>query len=149
VVAFFAFYGVEGWRPFESLDLFDDVSAQARALTFVGIVAGQVGCLFAQRDGSLRSRLSLKDNRWILVGIATEIVVVLALVYTPGFNGLFEMEAVPPAWMLLLPLGAAVFVVLDVIRRFVAARVLVGRAATQAPRGGLRGTTGAQDGPRA
>jgi len=117
VGAYFMFYAAEGWRPFESLDAFGDVSAQARAMTFLGIVAGQVGCLFAQRDGPLRSRLSLASNRWMLTGLATEIAVVFALVYTPGLNRLFEMEDVPLAWLLLLPLGAALFVALDAMRR--------------------------------
>jgi magnesium-transporting ATPase (P-type) len=117
VGAFFAFFVVAGWRPFESFAAFDDLSPAARSLTFVGIVAGQVGCVFAQRDGSLRSRLSLTSNPWILFGVAVEIVLVFALVYVPGLSGMFKMQRVEVGWMLLLPLGAAVFIVLDLVRR--------------------------------
>jgi calcium-translocating P-type ATPase len=127
VGGFFMFYAAEGWRPFDSLDAFSEVSAQARAMTFLGIVAGQVGCLFAQRDGPLRARLSLTSNRWMLIGLATEMAVLFVLIYTPGLNGLFEMESVPVTWMLLLPLGAALFVALDAARRAVAGMARWGR----------------------
>jgi len=117
---FFMFYAAEGWRPFESLDSFGNVDAQARAITFLGIVAGQVGCVFAQRDGTLRARLSLASNRLILLGILAEIAALFLLIYTPGLNHLFEMDDVPLAWMLLLPLGAALFIALDAARRGIA-----------------------------
>ena len=53
LAGFFAFYAWHGWRPFDSLDPYASQLDQARALTFLGIVSGQVGCLFAQRDGTL------------------------------------------------------------------------------------------------
>jgi magnesium-transporting ATPase (P-type) len=117
MTAFFAFFVVEGWRPFESLAAFDTLSPEARSLTFVGIVAGQIGCVFAQRDGSLGPRLSLTSNSWIALGIVVEVVLIFALVYIPGLNGSFEMESVGIGWMLLVPLGAGIFIALDLVRR--------------------------------
>jgi hypothetical protein len=72
----------------------------------------------------------------MLTGLATEIAVVFALIYTPGLNRLFEMEGVPLTWLLLLPLGAALFVALDAMRRAGAAWALrvcgsAGRRLTQ------------------
>lgn len=86
-------------------------------LTFLGIVAGQIGCLFAQRAGPLRVRLSLRRNPWIAFGIAVELVIALVLVYVPGVNTIFSMVAVSPAWLAALPIGAAIVIVADHLRR--------------------------------
>ena len=56
LIAFFGYYVAAGWRPFTSLDPYRAIEREAVTLTFLGIVAGQVGCLFAQRDGPLRAR---------------------------------------------------------------------------------------------
>jgi magnesium-transporting ATPase (P-type) len=120
LTAYFGFYMVEGWRPFQPLAPYTAVAVEAATLTFIGIVAGQVGCLFSQRDGPLRRRLSLRSNRWILLGLLVELGLTVLLVYVPGLNRLFSMTAVAPAWLLVLPVGAAVFVALDVARRALA-----------------------------
>jgi hypothetical protein len=39
------------------------------------------------------------------------------VVYVPGLNSMFSMTAVSPAWLLVLPLGAAAFIALDAGRR--------------------------------
>jgi hypothetical protein len=118
-VGFFGYYVAQGWRPFDDFDSFSTVQTEAATMTFLGIVAGQVGCLFAQRDGSLVTRLSLRTNSWIGYGLLFEFGITLALVYIPGLNNLFEMTAVPLKWLLILPLGAAVFILLDLVRRHV------------------------------
>ena len=120
IAAFFGFFLVEGWRPFDSLAPFEASAAGAATLTFIGIVAGQLGCLFAQRDGPLVARLSLSSNPWIAWGLLFEMVLCLALIYIPGLNGLFSMEPVAPLWLLVLPAGAAAFILLDLVRRTLA-----------------------------
>ncbi len=118
VAAFFGYYIEAGWRPFESMDGFGAAfEHQATTLTFLGIVGGQVGCLFAARDGPLRARLSLRSNGWVAGGLASEVALALALVYIPGLNNLFSMRPVHPVWLLVLPAGAAVFLALDALRR--------------------------------
>lgn len=119
MAAFAAYYIEAGWRPFNSMDGFGTAfEHRATTLTFLGIVSGQVGCLFAARDGSLRARLSLRSNRWVAAGLAFEAGLALALVYVPGLNTLFSMAPVHPAWLLTLPAGAAVFLALDALRRW-------------------------------
>ena len=108
-----------GWRPFDSFHPYTDIAPEARTATFLGIVAGQIGCLFAQRDGRLLDRLSLFRNGWIAVGLACELALTLTLTFVPGLNGLFSMEAVAAPWLLVLPLGAAAFVLGDLARRWV------------------------------
>ncbi len=111
--AFFAYHLSQGWRPFDAIP----DSAAARTLTFVGIVSGQVGCLFAQRDGSLRARLSLRTNSWLAWAIGVELALMLALIYLPGVNRLFSMTSIAPQWLLVVPVGAAVFILVDLVRR--------------------------------
>jgi len=118
VAAFFAYYWAGGWRPFDTLNGYPSAfEHEATTLTFLGIVSGQVGCLFASRDGSLWRRLSLRSNPWVALGIASEIALALVLVYVPGLNGVFSMGPVHPAWLLVLPAGAAAFLALDLLRR--------------------------------
>jgi sodium/potassium-transporting ATPase subunit alpha len=115
--AYFGVYLMEGWRPFEPMEPFSAILNEARTATFLGIVAGQIGCLVAARDGRLRDRLSMRSNRWMLWGLLVEVVLALALIYVPGLNRIFSMTSVPPAWFLLLPAGAAIFILLDLVRR--------------------------------
>jgi sodium/potassium-transporting ATPase subunit alpha len=114
---YFAYYTFQGWRPLASFLPFDDIHRQATAVTFLAIVGGQVGCLAAQRGGGLRQRLSLKSNRWIAFGLGFELALALILVYTPGLNGLFSADPVPLSWLVVIPLGAGVFVLADEVRR--------------------------------
>jgi calcium-translocating P-type ATPase len=117
LAGFFCRFLWAGWRPGDSFAGFDAITSEAATLTFLCIVGGQVGCLVAQRDGTLRSRLSLRSNRWILAGLAFELSLALVLVYIPGLNGIFEMDSVNPVWLLSVPVSATVFVALDQVRR--------------------------------
>jgi sodium/potassium-transporting ATPase subunit alpha len=117
LASFFGYYLVAGWRPFGSFDPYEAIAPEAATATLLGIVAGQVGCLVAQRDGPLFARLSLRSNPWIAWGLLFELSLTLALVYVPGLNRLFGMAAVEPVWLLLLPVGAALFILLDLVRR--------------------------------
>jgi magnesium-transporting ATPase (P-type) len=116
LAGFFAFYLVEGWRFGDSFAPFEGASRAAATVTFLGIVGGQVGCLVAQRDGTLRQRLSLA-NRAIAVGLAFEICLVLVLLYVPGLNRAVSMAAIDPAWLLTIPLAALTFMMCDELRR--------------------------------
>ncbi|HEU4731066.1 MAG TPA: HAD-IC family P-type ATPase, partial [Kofleriaceae bacterium] len=117
LVAFFTVFWVEGWRPFASLVPFQAAARAASTLTFLGIVGGQIGCLFAQRDGPLRARLSLRRNPWIALGLAVELVLALVLVYVPGLDSVFSMAPVSPAWLVALPVSAAIVIAADHVRR--------------------------------
>jgi magnesium-transporting ATPase (P-type) len=117
LAGFFCRFLWAGWRPGDSFAPFDGMASEAATLTFLCIVGGQVGCLVAQRDGPLRSRLSLRSNRWVFGGLVFELLLALALVYIPGLNGVFEMDSVNPVWLLSVPLSAAVLLAFDQGRR--------------------------------
>ena len=81
------------------------VYRQALAMTFLGIVACQVGTAFAARTetASLR-QIGVLTNRMLLWAIAFELVFTAALVWVPGVNDLFGMAPPPSAQLLVLPL---------------------------------------------
>ena len=120
--AFALYHLLAGWRPFASFAPFMAVEHEAATATFLGIVSGQIGCLFAQREGPLRVRLNLWSNRWVASGLAFELALTLALVYVPVLNRWFAMRPLPAQWLLVLPAGAALFVLLDLVRRAFEAR---------------------------
>jgi calcium-translocating P-type ATPase len=93
-----------GWR------LGDDVSSgpllhvwqQATTMSFLGIVACQIGTAMASRTqhASLR-QVGIFTNRLLLWGIAYEIVFAAALVTVPPLQGVFG-TATPDLWQVLL-----------------------------------------------
>jgi magnesium-transporting ATPase (P-type) len=70
---------------------------RATTMTQTGIVMGQVGAGFAMRTNR-RSVFSigLGSNRLLLVGVAFELGLAVALVYVPGLNTLFHQS--PLGW---------------------------------------------------
>jgi magnesium-transporting ATPase (P-type) len=83
--------------------IFSFAYVQATAMTYGGIVMGQVGAGFAFRT-SRESVFSvgLLSNRFLLVGIALEIALLFALLYVPLLQEAFHMLPLDPlAWPLL------------------------------------------------
>ncbi len=128
LLAWAAYFASAGARSLGDLPRLPvEVARGASTLTFLGIVGGQIGCLFAHRDGSVKERLGVRDNPWILPSILIEIAIALAVVCIPGLRLLFAMWPVAPVWLLTLPVGAALFFATDrVLARL--SRSLKGRA---------------------
>jgi calcium-translocating P-type ATPase len=110
LTSFFASYLLAGWQPGAALPASGDIYVQATAMTYGGIVMGQVGAGLAfrtNRDSVFR--IGLLSNRFLLVGIAFELALLIALVYVPAFESIFHMRPYDPrAWPLLI--GWPVFV---------------------------------------
>ncbi len=103
LASFFAGYWLAGWRPGDPLVDTGALYVQATAMTYAGIVMGQVGAGLAFRT-SRRSvfAVGLLSNRFLLVGIAFEIALLLALLYVPMLQEAFHMRPLDPlAWPLL------------------------------------------------
>ncbi|HEX6023206.1 MAG TPA: cation-transporting P-type ATPase, partial [Solirubrobacter sp.] len=100
---FFAAYLAGGWRPGEPLADSGDLYVQATAMTYAGIVAGQVGAGFAFRTSrESLLRVGVFSNRLLLVGIAFELVLLAAIVSLPPLQAVFHTAALDPwAWPLL------------------------------------------------
>jgi magnesium-transporting ATPase (P-type) len=99
----------------ELLDLPDDgrIYHQAVSMALVTVVFTQIGNLFAQRAAPTGSRRAwFVSNRLVWVGIASELVIVSAIVYVPFLQDVFDTGALPahawlwfPALVVLLPLA--------------------------------------------
>ncbi len=134
MAGFLAVYWTHGWRPFESFAPFSAAQVEAGTRTFLAIIGGQIGCLFALREGRARARFSLFSNPWIAVGLGFELALALALVYVPGINTVFTMTEVAPGWLTVIPIAAAIMIVADVLRRAVLETVRRSSARQRRPR---------------
>jgi calcium-translocating P-type ATPase len=76
---------------------------QATTMTFLGMIAGQIGTAFAVRTrrASLRS-IGLFSNRYLIYAIAAELLVAAVCVYVPALQSLLGTAALPPQDLALL-----------------------------------------------
>ncbi len=76
---------------------------QATTMTFLGMIAGQIGTVFAVRTqrASLWS-VGIFTNRYLLAGIAAEIMLAAVFVYTPPLQTLLGTAALPATDLLIL-----------------------------------------------
>jgi magnesium-transporting ATPase (P-type) len=118
MLAFYFFYWSNGYAG-QWLDLpgSGKVYLAATAMAFGGVVATQIGNLFAQR-ATHRSifKIPLFNNKFVWFGVLTEIMLTLAIVYLPfmqrfigtaGFNLKYWLFLI--AWIPILPLVDSVY----------------------------------------
>ncbi len=104
-----------GW-----LDLPDEgpVYAAATAAALTAVVATQIGNLFAHRtDRASIRRTGWGGNRLLWIGIASELAVIVAIVYLPPLQAVIGTAAFP-AWLWLPLLATApLLLVIDEVRK--------------------------------
>ncbi|OBH60303.1 magnesium-transporting ATPase [Mycobacterium sp. E2479] len=107
MVGFFYVLLKAGWQP--GMPVYGGAPLhhayrQATTMTFLGMMAGQVGTAFAVRTqrASLRS-VGVFTNRYLLAGIAAEILLAALFVYAPPMQTLLGTAPLPPSDLLLLP----------------------------------------------
>ena len=102
--AFFWTYWLAGWRPGLPMAASGDLYVRATTMTFAGIVAAQVGNIFACRtDRESVFRVGLTTNRLVFAGIAAEVGITLMLILVPPFRRLFGLAPLHVAeWGVLL-----------------------------------------------
>ena len=96
-----------GWHPGDAVgpgSALHHAYLQATTMTFLGIVACQIGTAFAARTerASLRE-VGVTTNPLLLAGIAFEIVFAAAVAALPGFRTVFGTSLPPFAALALLP----------------------------------------------
>ena len=93
-----------GWHSGSPLESSDPVYMTATTMTLAGIVACQIGNAFACRsDSESIWRLGFTTNRLLLVGIVTEIALLLTLIYVLPLRRIFGLAPLAPElWLLLL-----------------------------------------------
>ncbi|HEX5293580.1 MAG TPA: cation-transporting P-type ATPase [Streptosporangiaceae bacterium] len=108
------------------------VYRQATTVTWLGIVACQIGTAFAARTdrASLRSA-GVLSNRYLLGGIAVSLAFAATLVYLPAMHGLFGTAALSPAQLATVAPFPFVVWGADEMRR-----LIVRRRAARRPSGG-------------
>ena len=102
---------------------------QATTMTFVGIVACQVGTAMAARTerASLRT-IGFFSNRFLLYGIGFGFAFTAALLFVPPLRDLFGMAPPPPAALLLVLPFPAIMSGVDGLRRLHLRRAAVSLA---------------------
>jgi calcium-translocating P-type ATPase len=98
-----------GWRYGEALAARDPLYLEATTACLAAIVVTQVANVFLCRD-PVRPAYSfgLASNPLILWGVAFELALLAAIVYTPWGQALFGTAALPPeVWIFVLPFAAA------------------------------------------
>jgi len=88
--AFFFAYWIRGWTPGDGMEASGAIYAAATTMTFAGIVASQIGNVFACRTSTLSVfSAGFFRNRFVLFAIAAEAALALVLFYTPYLNRVF------------------------------------------------------------
>ncbi|HET6504918.1 MAG TPA: cation-transporting P-type ATPase [Amycolatopsis sp.] len=105
---------------------------QATTMTFLGMIAGQIGTAFAVRTqrASLRS-VGLFSNRYLIAGIGGELALAAFFVYTPPMQALLGTAALPPADLLLLLPYPVIVWGADELRRYLVRRHAARKAGGQ------------------
>jgi magnesium-transporting ATPase (P-type) len=104
----------------------NDPQVYARGTTIVmaGIMAGQLGNLFSARSSSESAfRMSPLRNKWLLVGILSQVVILLVMVYVPFLQPLFKTAPLSLTdWIFLYGMAPLVLLV-EELRRAVRRRL--------------------------
>lgn len=108
---FFVLHGA-GWHYGDDLPRTDPHYVQATTACLAAIVLGQIANLFVCRHPRLPAwRFPLGENRLLALGLATEVGVLLAIVYTPWGQELFATASLPAeVWLYMLPFALALAV---------------------------------------
>ena len=76
---------------------------QATTMTFLAMIAGQIGTAFAVRTSSSSLRdVGVFSNRYLLFAVAAELLVAAVIVYAPPLQSLLSTAAPPARYLLLL-----------------------------------------------
>ena len=105
LVAFFHAFWVRGFVIGMPLPTDGPVYRLATTMTLVGIVACQIGNAFSCRT-SIQSifRVGLTSNHLVLLGIVTELCLILCLVYIPFFQSVFGLMPLGfEDWLFIVP----------------------------------------------
>jgi magnesium-transporting ATPase (P-type) len=90
----------------------------ATTMFHAGVVTAQIGNAFACRTEKERVRhMGFFSNRFLLVGIAAELAIILTLIYIPPLAMAFEHYPLPPLYWLVLLAYAPVLYVIEWIRK--------------------------------
>jgi len=125
MAAFFFVLKGGGWSYGESLPRSDPLYLQATTACLGAIIVMQVVNVFLCRHRTRSTfEFPLAGNRLLLMGVGTEIALILAIVYTPWGNALVGTAPIGlDAWLMMLPFAGGMLL-LEELRKLVVRRVL-------------------------
>jgi magnesium-transporting ATPase (P-type) len=102
--AFFWTYWVAGWHPGLPMEAHGMLYRRATTMTLAGIVATQIGNVFACRtERESIFRVGLLSNPLVLLGILAEVGILIALMLVPPLARVFGLAPLPFSnWCILL-----------------------------------------------
>jgi len=110
------------WQPFADRLATEAgrVYVLASTVFHAGVVAAQIGNAFACRtEKELVRRMGLFTNRFLLLGIGVEALLILLMIYLPPLAWVFEHRPLPLTWWAGLLLYAPALYLLEWIRKYI------------------------------
>jgi magnesium-transporting ATPase (P-type) len=113
-----------GWHLGMSTVANTTLYAKGTTMTFAGIVIAQIGNVLATRTSKVSLfKTSPTSNKWIWLGIASQISILSLLVYVPQLESLFGTAPLGPfEWSFLVSL-AVIVVFVEEIRKWFTRRL--------------------------
>lgn len=124
MAAFYFMYWMSGYAG-QLIDLPAEgqLYASATAMALSAVVTTQIGNVFTQRTERISLfRLNLFGNRLILIGVVTELLLVVAIVYLPFMQTLIGTNGFPPSYWLFLFAWTPTLIIMDEIRKVLVRR---------------------------
>lgn len=120
----FFYWSQNGWQMGESEILDNNVYLKGMTIMTVGIMAGQLGTLFAMRTSVKSAFISVKRNKWLVASAVISLVLMFVVIHIPVVNVALFLSPIDPIFWLALYLFAPVVFVSEEIRKAVL-RVIV------------------------
>ncbi len=119
-------WSVGGWHLGMQLDPNSIVYIKGTTMTLAGIVIAQVGNVLASRTSKLSIfKTGIKGNKWIWIGIASQILMLSVIIYVPLIQKFFHTTALTIMdWMILAPLPFIV-IFAEEVRKWFARKIKV------------------------
>jgi magnesium-transporting ATPase (P-type) len=96
----------------------EDVHLLASTVFFAGVITAQIGNAFACRTEKGKAHLmGWLTNRWLLAGVAAEVLLALGLIYLEPWQAWFEFRPLPATYWIVLCSYAPVLYVLERTRK--------------------------------
>lgn len=113
-----------GWILGMQLDPHSPVYIKGVTMTFAGIVVGQMGNVLACRTSKTSLfKTSLKSNKWIWIGLASQIIILTLMIYVPPMQSIFGTTALGLNEWTYLALIACGVILAEEVRKWFARRL--------------------------
>jgi magnesium-transporting ATPase (P-type) len=124
MLAFYSVYWANGYAGrWLDLPASGVLYQTATTMTLAAVVFTQIGNLFAQRSERLSIvRIGVGKNRLIWVGIAVELLLLVAIAYLPPLQAIFATAPLPAGAWVSLALLAPLLLLVDEVRKLLHSR---------------------------